>query len=203
VVQCPPTTEHAGKQEICILDHCGNGFFDPGEACDDGNQIAGDGCSQDCRSAEICGNGIVDFTVGEVCDDGDTRDDDTCCGDCRSCLELAVDLHAMARIEVHEPPVVPACDAAELQRALADLDAARSRADHAMAQASQAIERAHAGSRHEPPMAPTQHDAGDAQERIQELMQRNAELLAELQAVQERLARVETRPPNGRSERLH
>ena len=41
-----------------------------GELCDDGNTIGGDGCSADCTSVEICGNGIKD--VSEVCDDGNT-----------------------------------------------------------------------------------------------------------------------------------
>ena len=34
---------------------CGDGHLDPGEECDDGNDISGDGCSWDCRTAcEIC-----------------------------------------------------------------------------------------------------------------------------------------------------
>ena len=27
---------------------CGNGAVDPGESCDDGNQVAGDGCDARC-----------------------------------------------------------------------------------------------------------------------------------------------------------
>ena len=27
---------------------CGDGVVDPGEACDDGNNVNGDGCNQDC-----------------------------------------------------------------------------------------------------------------------------------------------------------
>jgi len=63
---------------------CGNARFDPGEVCDDGNTVDGDGCSQDCRSTEVCGNGIVDTAVGEVCDDGNTRDGDHCSADCHA-----------------------------------------------------------------------------------------------------------------------
>jgi cysteine-rich repeat protein len=43
---------------------------DPGETCDDGNIIDGDGCSKDCKSNETCGNGITDKVVGEQCDLG-------------------------------------------------------------------------------------------------------------------------------------
>lgn len=48
---------------------CGNGIManSPGEQCDDGNQIDGDGCDSNC-SFTGCGNGIV--TAGEQCDHG-------------------------------------------------------------------------------------------------------------------------------------
>ncbi|WP_272422974.1 DUF4215 domain-containing protein [Polyangium jinanense] len=45
---------------------CGNGIVDDGEACDDGNQVDGDGCSADCSSDESCGNGMLE--QGEVCE---------------------------------------------------------------------------------------------------------------------------------------
>ncbi|MBZ0236736.1 MAG: DUF4215 domain-containing protein [Deltaproteobacteria bacterium] len=50
------------------------------EVCDDGNNLAGDGCSPNCLSEEDCQNGILD--VGEVCDDGDDDNNDTCRNDC-------------------------------------------------------------------------------------------------------------------------
>lgn len=57
--------------EVCRA-VCGDGVLSPGEVCDDGNNIDGDGCSADCQStappAELCGNGIVD--PGETCDEG-------------------------------------------------------------------------------------------------------------------------------------
>src|SRR5437773_10813014 len=46
---------------------CGNSVVEAGEQCDDGNLVAGDGCSASCR-LEVCGNGIRD--AGEQCDDG-------------------------------------------------------------------------------------------------------------------------------------
>jgi cysteine-rich repeat protein len=46
---------------------CGDGVLDPGEACDDGNLIAGDGCSSVC-AVEACGNSVLD--AGEECDPG-------------------------------------------------------------------------------------------------------------------------------------
>jgi len=46
---------------------CGDGFIDPGEECDDGNAIAGDGCSADCI-LDVCGDGVVG--ANEQCDDG-------------------------------------------------------------------------------------------------------------------------------------
>jgi len=34
----------------CTLARCGDGVVDPGEVCDDGNTLPGDGCAPDCRS---------------------------------------------------------------------------------------------------------------------------------------------------------
>src|SRR5450432_4591353 len=67
-VVCPPGLECAANQPVCITNLCGNGVTDPGEMCDDGNIIDGDGCNHDCTSNEKCGNGVVDTLEGEVCD---------------------------------------------------------------------------------------------------------------------------------------
>ena len=61
------------------LSCCGNGVVDPGEACDDGNQVDGDGCTATCQGAS-CGNGVVD--PGEACDDGNLLQTDACLSDC-------------------------------------------------------------------------------------------------------------------------
>jgi cysteine-rich repeat protein len=59
---------------VCLPDVCGNGLRGPDEACDDGNTEPGDGCSADCQSNELCGNGVVDDAVGEDCDCGTAGD---------------------------------------------------------------------------------------------------------------------------------
>lgn len=54
----------------CVPRGCGDGLPTSEEACDDGNLLSGDGCSGDCRSTEICGNGHLDAIAGEQCDEG-------------------------------------------------------------------------------------------------------------------------------------
>ncbi|MEO6030206.1 MAG: hypothetical protein ABIR79_25335 [Candidatus Binatia bacterium] len=46
---------------------CGSNVVGPGETCDDGNLVNGDGCDANYRPT-ACGNGVV--TAGEQCDDG-------------------------------------------------------------------------------------------------------------------------------------
>src|SRR5262249_21268440 len=60
---------------VCLATGCGNGVLEPDEVCDDGNRRSGDGCAADCRSNEVCGNGIIDVDVGERCDDGSANAD--------------------------------------------------------------------------------------------------------------------------------
>lgn len=54
----------------CVPTGCGDGVLEAGEVCDDGNLVSGDGCSGDCTSNEMCGNGHLDTGMGEQCDDG-------------------------------------------------------------------------------------------------------------------------------------
>jgi cysteine-rich repeat protein len=67
---------------VCLPAGCGNGEREPEELCDDGNLVGGDGCSADCRSREVCGDGFTDTGRGELCDDGNTRSRDGCTNRC-------------------------------------------------------------------------------------------------------------------------
>lgn len=76
---------------------CGDGVIAAGaEACDDGNNVSGDGCAMGCAATEagftcvtnnnrtvctpICGDGKR--VQGEACDDGNTNSNDGCHGSC-------------------------------------------------------------------------------------------------------------------------
>jgi len=63
--------------DVCVSSGCGNKIVEPGEACDDGNAVSGDGCSADCKSTEVCGNKIVDRD--EQCDCGTVDDVNPAC----------------------------------------------------------------------------------------------------------------------------
>lgn len=75
----------------CFAWECGNGRVDADEACDDGGNRTGDGCSADCLSKEVCGNGIVDpvrlvndtLVPTEQCDDMNLVGHDGCSSSCR------------------------------------------------------------------------------------------------------------------------
>ncbi|MGC3998495.1 MAG: putative Ig domain-containing protein [Anaeromyxobacter sp.] len=62
---------------------CGDGSVDAGEACDDGNTVANDGCNATCQ-AEVCGDGVVQPGIGEQCDDGNTVSGDHCDAVCQT-----------------------------------------------------------------------------------------------------------------------
>ena len=47
---------------------CGNGVLDPGEVCDDGMNMGGEGGCLTCTSIQECGDGMPEGT--ESCDDG-------------------------------------------------------------------------------------------------------------------------------------
>jgi cysteine-rich repeat protein len=75
---------------------CGDGVVQSNEACDDGNQLSGDGCSAECSVEpqwscaapgtpcvkSLCGDGVVQ--AGEECDDGKANSD-AYAGCSRSC----------------------------------------------------------------------------------------------------------------------
>ena len=50
---------------VCTLATCGNAVTEPGEACDDGNALDGDGCDVDCTLS--CVDPAVDCAAAPVC----------------------------------------------------------------------------------------------------------------------------------------
>jgi cysteine-rich repeat protein len=91
-----PTIQPSGRNL------CGNGVFDPGEQCDDGNKMAGDGCTAICQVecywscgscgttgpcvvTPICSDHRLDGD--EACDDGNLVGGDGCARDCKA-IEL-------------------------------------------------------------------------------------------------------------------
>src|SRR5262245_14155198 len=56
--------EGGGDRRVYVYGNCSNGVLEPGEECDDGNQIDGDGCDHNCTVTR-CTNGI--YTPGEPC----------------------------------------------------------------------------------------------------------------------------------------
>jgi cysteine-rich repeat protein len=62
---------------------CGDGLPEGAEACDDGNGVNDDGCSNLCL-APACGDGIVQLDRGEECDDGNQLAGDGCDAACLS-----------------------------------------------------------------------------------------------------------------------
>ena len=54
---------------------CGDTVVAGAEQCDDGNNVNGDGCDNNCKTT-ACGNGVL--TAGEGCDDGNTINGDGC-----------------------------------------------------------------------------------------------------------------------------
>ena len=72
---------------------CGDGVLDPGEACDDSNMNAGDGCNTDCQEepgwdcssggcVTVCGDGVL-IAPNEQCDDSNTATGDGCDASCQ------------------------------------------------------------------------------------------------------------------------
>ena len=94
----PPDANACDGAADCVVG-CGNGKLDPGlgEACDDGNDVSGDGCSANCDTIEndyicpmpgmpcvylvACGDGKRGGK--ESCDDGNGADGDGCSSTCQ------------------------------------------------------------------------------------------------------------------------
>jgi MYXO-CTERM domain-containing protein len=64
-----------------LVANCGNDTLNSGEACDDGNTVSCDGCSEDCLVEETgCGDGVQ--CGEEECDDGNDENGDGCSAAC-------------------------------------------------------------------------------------------------------------------------
>jgi hypothetical protein len=74
----PNCRDSSGKNQACTTS-CGDGNKDPGEDCDDANQVSGDGCSKDCK-----------FETGFVCTISTLPDSTTCKSGTGQCLELPI-----------------------------------------------------------------------------------------------------------------
>jgi cysteine-rich repeat protein len=72
----------AMRYAVVLAVGCGDGVPDPGEVCDDGNRLGGDGCAATCRKVEQCGDGILE-PGAEQCDEG-TSNSDTRANQCRT-----------------------------------------------------------------------------------------------------------------------
>lgn len=70
--------DQASCKSDCTDQACGDGFVGPGESCDDGNMMGGDGCDAACVP-ETCGDGVTQ--PPEACDDGANGDQDDGCTD--------------------------------------------------------------------------------------------------------------------------
>lgn len=74
---------------------CGDGSVDPGEECDDGNQVSGDGCSLICRvepAACTPDTKQCDGTGVQTClDDGTWGPTEACPGTQHCALGLCID----------------------------------------------------------------------------------------------------------------
>ena len=72
----PPPTK-------CVPTFCGDGNLDPGEQCDDKNNVDTDACNNQCKLAQPpqCGDGKMEGI--EECDDGNTVNDDQCSNCCK------------------------------------------------------------------------------------------------------------------------
>lgn len=79
---CPAGTTCGAPSGCVTVGSCGDAVVSNAEVCDDGNRSSGDGCSEDCLSLEVCGNGVADVAAGEECDDGDLASHDGCSSRC-------------------------------------------------------------------------------------------------------------------------
>ena len=88
----PIDTESETEDSEVVPPYCGDGRIMDNEECDDGNNLAMDGCTPDCQlepicdsipaadgCESVCGDGVV---AGEQCDDDNLEDGDGCSSTC-------------------------------------------------------------------------------------------------------------------------
>jgi fibro-slime domain-containing protein len=88
----PGDTESDTDDSEVVAPYCGDGKVMDNEECDDGNNLAMDGCTPDCQlepicdsipdvdgCESVCGDGVV---AGEECDDDNLEDGDGCSSSC-------------------------------------------------------------------------------------------------------------------------
>jgi cysteine-rich repeat protein len=73
----------SGCDEDAKTPVCLDGVVDRGEACDDGDMVDENGCTNRC-TLPVCGDGVAQGETGEQCDDGNVYDDDACTVRCRT-----------------------------------------------------------------------------------------------------------------------
>ncbi|HEX7599473.1 MAG TPA: DUF4215 domain-containing protein, partial [Polyangia bacterium] len=96
--RCPNTAGVGGPCTVVPQDSCGDARLSYGETCDDGNALAGDGCSvtckvepgfrcptvgQKCVRVGVCGDGKITLEAGEECDDKNAASGDGCSATCK------------------------------------------------------------------------------------------------------------------------
>jgi cysteine-rich repeat protein len=83
--------EEPGGSLTPVVHVCGDHLMDPGEECDDANNVDTDACLPGCKLAR-CGDGVVETGV-EACDDANSVNTDSCRNSCAlpTCGDLIVD----------------------------------------------------------------------------------------------------------------
>jgi cysteine-rich repeat protein len=86
---------------------CGNNAVEPGEQCDDGNLVDGDGCQADCTLTPGAGCGDGDIDPGEQCDDGNNTSGDGCEANCTKPAPMVVTCESLAPLPSGTCEVTP------------------------------------------------------------------------------------------------